>query len=177
MPHRSRCCFNQQALAVSSRDCQTSKCLSSSSSHYLQIPYPFSLCLMFCPTSYIRAFGFLRYGHTWIVSPTALHSRSLVTLADINVKRVWRSQRTPISPIPFRGAKTRTSVHFNDLPQGAIPLDAPPFENDGPPYPTVVLQARSNMQKFESCVLLTRVGGFYELYFEHAEEFGPLLNL
>ena len=33
------------------------------------------------------------------------------------------------------------------------------------------------MRKFESCVLLTRVGGFYELYFEHADEFGPLMNL
>ncbi|SLM40043.1 dna mismatch repair protein [Lasallia pustulata] len=33
------------------------------------------------------------------------------------------------------------------------------------------------MRKFENCVLLTRVGGFYELYFEHAEEYGPLLNL
>jgi DNA mismatch repair ATPase MutS len=33
------------------------------------------------------------------------------------------------------------------------------------------------MRKFENCVLLTRVGGFYELYFEHADEFGPLLNL
>jgi DNA mismatch repair ATPase MutS len=26
-------------------------------------------------------------------------------------------------------------------------------------------------------VLLTRVGGFYELYFEQADEYGPLLNL
>lgn len=33
------------------------------------------------------------------------------------------------------------------------------------------------MQKFSNCVLLTRVGGFYELYFEQAEEYGPLLNL
>ncbi|KAF9770200.1 hypothetical protein IL306_012292 [Fusarium sp. DS 682] len=33
------------------------------------------------------------------------------------------------------------------------------------------------MLKFDNCVLLTRVGGFYELYFEHAEEYGPLLNL
>jgi len=46
-----------------------------------------------------------------------------------------------------------------------------------PAYPTVVLQARRNMDKFENCVLLTRVGGFYEMYFEHAEEYGPLLNL
>lgn len=33
------------------------------------------------------------------------------------------------------------------------------------------------MLKFENCVLLTRVGGFYELYFEHADEYAPLLNL
>ncbi|CAN8099132.1 unnamed protein product [Discula destructiva] len=46
-----------------------------------------------------------------------------------------------------------------------------------PAYPTVVLQARRNMQKFENCVVLTRVGGFYELYFEHADEYGPPLNL
>ena len=33
------------------------------------------------------------------------------------------------------------------------------------------------MAKFDNCVLLTRVGGFYELYLEHATEYGPLLNL
>ncbi|KAF5020550.1 hypothetical protein F66182_7414 [Fusarium sp. NRRL 66182] len=53
----------------------------------------------------------------------------------------------------------------------------PPLPQDPPAYPTVVLQARQNMLKFDNCVLLTRVGGFYELYFEHAEEYGPLLNI
>ena len=76
-----------------------------------------------------------------------------------------------------RGKKTKSSVRLNNLPQGAIPLEPLSLEEDVPAYPTVVLQARSNMRKFENCVLLTRVGGFYELYFEHAEEFGPLLNL
>ncbi|KAI8939879.1 hypothetical protein NX059_003612 [Plenodomus lindquistii] len=33
------------------------------------------------------------------------------------------------------------------------------------------------MLKFSHCVVVTRVGGFYELYFEHADEFAPLLNL
>ena len=33
------------------------------------------------------------------------------------------------------------------------------------------------MRKFDKCVLLTRVGSFYELYFEHAEKYGPLLNI
>jgi len=68
-------------------------------------------------------------------------------------------------------------MRVEDLPQGTIPLDSVPIEYDAPAYPTVVLQARANMRKFDNCVLLTRVGGFYELYFEQAEEFGPLLNL
>lgn len=79
-----------------------------------------------------------------------------------------------------RGKKTKTTVSLADLPQGALPpLDPLPEEEvkDEPAYPTVVLQARRNMQKFDNCVLLTRVGGFYELYFEHADEYGPLLNL
>ncbi|KAI0889960.1 muts domain V-domain-containing protein [Annulohypoxylon maeteangense] len=81
-----------------------------------------------------------------------------------------------------RGKKTRSSMRLEDLPQGPIKMDVPPppptpAEDEGPAYPTVVLQARHNMQKFENCVLLTRVGGFYELYFDQAEEYGPMLNL
>lgn len=79
----------------------------------------------------------------------------------------------------IRGKKTKTTVHLSDLPQGAIqaePLSAQ-GEQDTPAYPTVVLQARRNMDKFDNCVLLTRVGGFYELYFEHADEYAPLLNI
>lgn len=80
-----------------------------------------------------------------------------------------------------RGKRTKKVVSLDDLPQG--PLEAKPLptqpeeEVEEPSYPTVVLQAKRNMQKFDNCVLLTRVGGFYELYFEHAEEYGPLLNL
>ena len=77
----------------------------------------------------------------------------------------------------IRGKRTKTVVSLDDLPQGAIHAEPLPAEEAGPVYPTVVLQARRNMQKFDNCVLLTRVGGFYELYFEHAEEYGPLLNL
>lgn len=77
-----------------------------------------------------------------------------------------------------RGKKTKASLSLDDSPQDFAPLDPLPTpEDEGPAYPTVVLQARSNMRKFENCVLLTRVGGFYELYFEHADEFGPFLNL
>ena len=79
----------------------------------------------------------------------------------------------------YRGAKSRATIAFDDLPQGSptAELSIPKTEYAGPAYPTVVQQARDNMQKFDKCVLLTRVGGFYELYFEHAEKYGPLLNI
>ncbi|KAI6093803.1 muts domain V-domain-containing protein [Hypoxylon rubiginosum] len=89
--------------------------------------------------------------------------------------------RARLQKTQTRGKKTRTSMKLEDLPQGPIkPVQPPPPEpepDEGPVYPTVVQQARRNMAKFENCVLLTRVGGFYELYFEHAEEYGPALNL
>ncbi|KAE8382259.1 muts domain V-domain-containing protein [Aspergillus bertholletiae] len=77
-----------------------------------------------------------------------------------------------------RGAKTRSTVKLKDLPQGALKLE--PYHDtveDAPRYPPVVQGHRNNMEKFQNCVILTRVGGFYELYFEQAEELAPLLNL
>ncbi|KAL6869618.1 MutS protein 1 [Amphichorda felina] len=88
--------------------------------------------------------------------------------------------RGPRATTQVRGKKTKTTVNLADLPQGALPRDPLPPQDEAhsePAYPTVVLQARRNMQKFDNCVLLTRVGGFYELYFEHADDYGPLLNL
>ncbi|KAI0140969.1 muts domain V-domain-containing protein [Hypoxylon sp. NC0597] len=117
-----------------------------------------------------------------LVSRRAKHSllrwQSLVLPApspSTHIVTSWKLQQA-------RGKKTTSSVRLEDLPQGPIKTDGPlplskPEEDDGPAYPTVVLQARQNMQKFENCVLLTRVGGFYELYFGQAEEYGPMLNL
>lgn len=81
--------------------------------------------------------------------------------------------------IQHRGAKSRAIIPLNDLPQNTFTAEhsITETENVGPAYPTVVQQARDNMRKFDKCVLLTRVGGFYELYFEHAEKYGPLLNI
>lgn len=104
-----------------------------------------------------------------------------VTLSKISILHdgpVRVSYRPPALALPQRrGKKTTASATLADLPQGLIPLDPLPVEDEVPSYPTVVQQALTNMRKFENCVLLTRVGGFYELYFEQAEEFGPLLNL
>lgn len=101
--------------------------------------------------------------------PLIPHRRTLRTLRTRQNHALPRPQQ--------RGKKTKASAALDELPQGLIPLEPLPIEVQVPAYPTVVLQALTNMRKFENCVLLTRVGGFYELYFEHAEEFGPLLNL
>lgn len=67
--------------------------------------------------------------------------------------------------MPTRGAKSKITVKLEDLPQGALePMpDTAEEEDQGPTYPTVVRQARNNMRKFNNCVVLTRVGSFYEV--------------
>ena len=98
----------------------------------------------------------------------------------------------------IRGIKKVTSsLTLHPVAQGPLPrLEANSnVENeDGPTYPTVMQQALNNMRKFSHCVLLTRVGSFYEvgihrlghmlkatnilkLYFHQAEEYAPLLGL
>lgn len=67
--------------------------------------------------------------------------------------------------IQHRGAKSKSTVKLKELPQGALePLsNTAEQDEEEPTYPTVIRQARSNMRKFENCVLLTRVGSFYEV--------------
>jgi hypothetical protein len=67
-----------------------------------------------------------------------------------------------------RSAKTKTTLKLKDLPQGVVKLE--PYDDgvdDAPRYPTVVQGHRNNMQKFKNCVILTRVGGFYEVWNEN----------
>lgn len=120
--------------------------------------------------------------------------RDLRTAADSAAGTGTGTDSTTGTGARKRVRKTKTTVRLEDLPQGLLahveppqalpekdaqdaPEPAPANDDEGPSYPTVVSQARRNMIKFNNCVLLTRVGGFYELYFDHAEEYGPLLNL
>ena len=71
--------------------------------------------------------------------------------------------RTRATRLCRRGAKTSVTVKADDLPQGGLSLEPLQRDLDAPAtYPTVVQQARNNMNKFDKCVLLTRVGSFYE---------------
>jgi hypothetical protein len=63
-----------------------------------------------------------------------------------------------------RGAKKKATLVLNDLPQGALEGTAlPPQDDTEPEYPPLLQQVRNNMLKFSHCVLVTRVGGFYEV--------------
>ncbi|CCU76148.1 DNA mismatch repair protein mutS [Blumeria hordei DH14] len=70
-----------------------------------------------------------------------------------------------------------SSTKADGVSKELIPLPPLTQKEEVLQYPTVILQVRKNMLKFENCVLLTRIGGFYELYFEQAEEVGPLLGV
>ena len=122
---------------------------------------------------------------------SAIRNRSLCK--DFN-RWLYRLASTPLIAYPYshgfsqgiapkiqyRGAKSRATITLDELPQNTVTaaqVKIPEIEDVGPAYPKVVQQARDNMQKHDKCVLLTKVGGFYELYFEHAEKYGPLLNL
>lgn len=64
----------------------------------------------------------------------------------------------------IRGAKRTSKVDLDDLPQGAIQGEYVPVQDDAEPeYPPLLQQVRNNMLKFSHCVVLTRVGGFYEV--------------
>ena len=63
-----------------------------------------------------------------------------------------------------RGAKRKVSLDLDDVLQGALESDAlPPQDDAEPEYPPLLQQVRNNMLKFNHCVLVTRVGGFYEV--------------
>ncbi|KAL4888206.1 muts domain V-domain-containing protein [Aspergillus ambiguus] len=75
-------------------------------------------------------------------------------------------------------SRLRHPCRISRLQEGALKLESyNDVVEDAPRYPTVVQGHWNHMQKFKNCVILTRVGGFYELYFEQAEEFAPLLNI
>jgi DNA mismatch repair ATPase MutS len=112
--------------------------------------------------------------------------RFLLSIVTECRPQISRSLRLPQTPSPScRGVKTKTRkslLDIEELQQGAIgkaPLPKVEAEDElqYPSYPTVLQGVRDNVARFRNCVILTRVGNFYELYFNQAEEFGPAMNL
>ena len=101
----------------------------------------------------------------------------LLRLAHLSPGRRWNAPY-----IATRGAKTKSTIKFQELPQGPLAPSPLPALEDIPDdqvraYPRVIQQHLNHVSKFSDCVVLTRIGNFYELYGEQAEEYGPLLNL
>jgi len=145
---------------------------------YLRVIAPHRILL------YQRHSSFLTPSRQNTPDTPAREKRGRKTIASLKLDDLPQ-EPIPLEPLvtdidipPKRGSRKKTAPLKLDNPiQDLTPLEPLRLDDDAPAYPTVVLQARNNMRKFENCVLLTRVGGFYELYFEHADEFGPLLNL
>ncbi|RMD40292.1 hypothetical protein DV735_g4845, partial [Chaetothyriales sp. CBS 134920] len=102
----------------------------------------------------------------------------IVASTPRRIWRTWHFQQSPAS----RGAKTVSKKKVKELQQGAIQADPlPELEDDRtsayPQYPPLLQGVRANMAKYPNCLLMTRVGNFYEFYFEHAEECARLLNI
>jgi hypothetical protein len=82
-------------------------------------------------------------------------------IALLSIQSRCRSPAASLS----RGAKTKATKKLKELHQGVIAADPlPDLETgDAPQYPTVIQGAKNNMSKFSNCVLITRVGNFYEV--------------
>ena len=86
---------------------------------------------------------------------------------------------TGLPTVFHRGAKRKTTVKLDTLPQGLLPA-LPKDETDKVPekaYPPVLQQHLNNVRKFSDCVVLTRVGDFYEMYFDQVDQYAHLVNL
>jgi DNA mismatch repair ATPase MutS len=108
-------------------------------------------------------------------------ARSRITLSAIGQQHgLVDSTYAAHQPTIFkRGAKRKTTVKLDTLVQGVLPA-LPKLEADLPPekvYPPVLQQHLNNVRKFSDCIVLTRVGDFYEMYFDQVDQYAHLVNL
>lgn len=79
---------------------------------------------------------------------------------------VLRQSALPLSPpdrISYRHAGTKVRKSIEELPQGLqTPLE-PFIEKEASKYSPVIDEVLQNQRRFPKCVLLTRVGQFYEV--------------
>ena len=115
---------------------------------------------------HVATFGSLVKIRAW-----SSRTRQLVYEAVSYHRLPVASNQFPTWPNPrhfVRGAKRKSIVDLDTLPQGVLARDAESNAletevGDEVVYPTVIQQVRNNMKKFDGCVVLTRVGGFYEV--------------
>ena len=78
------------------------------------------------------------------------------------------------------GQKGKSTKKKPTLDEKDDDFDAPRAKELGPKgqsWPPLAKDVLINMAKFPSCILLTRVGGFYESYFDQAPILASLVNI
>ncbi|KAK1080976.1 MutS protein 1 [Friedmanniomyces endolithicus] len=114
----------------------------------------------------------LRGAYQVVVPASDVWAHSLLSTRSV---RLYSPPCAASGRVWQRGVKTRTVVKASSLPQGVLP-PLPPDESDKVPtkaYSTMLQQHLNNVH----CVVLTRVGDFYEMYFDQVEQYAPLVNL
>ena len=97
------------------------------------------------------------------------YASSSLALGLTRPRRASRAQSTPALQWhhvrQVRGAKKKVTISLDEIPEAQGLIDGPPLPPlaDEPDYPPLLQQVRNSMLKFSHCVLLTRVGGFYEV--------------
>ncbi|KAK9247081.1 muts domain V-domain-containing protein [Lipomyces tetrasporus] len=125
------------------------------------------------------------------ISLARLNCRLRVTPISFCGSRYYTTEKpmaTARSSKTTNRRKSKASYYSDSLEQGLLVTEDSQADIDAllhvadddkvdKNYPTVLHDAKNNMERLPNCVLLTRVGSFYELYFHQAEEYAPLLNL
>jgi len=127
-------------------------------------------------TTPIRLFTstFATLGRTPVRTAKETKRREKLALQELSVG----SGRAPLPPLPADLNRARARKTWLGIPQGPLGTPRTGHTPEEKRYPTVVQQALDNMQRLgPEIVLLTRVGGFYELYFDHAEQWAGRLGL
>ena len=120
--------------------------------------------------------------------PASLPDLQKRSLAPSVIRKVNTGQAAPTPPTEeqleeAKEERTERRRKVKELPQGLLGgVALPPLADESvaalPFYPPVLQQVTENMARLGAgTVLLTRVGGFYELYFGHAERWAEPLGL
>ncbi|KAK7058773.1 hypothetical protein VNI00_001397 [Paramarasmius palmivorus] len=88
-------------------------------------------------------------------------------------RRTIKGEATTDDPAPRKRRKATAKPKKDNAPD----LEEVEDFDDGQPRSTLAKEITENLSKFPHCILLTRVGNFYESYFDQAKEVASLLNI
>lgn len=120
-------------------------------------------------------------GSVEVVDSGTLTMWSILGRSTVRCATAWTARsgvRVPLSVHIRSASRIKT---MNELPErveeGCAPSHPAGESATAPEWPPLALGVLENMRAFPQCLLLTRVGGFYESYFEQAPELASALGI